>query len=87
MSIFKIKFYFEILPRLYISLVIQQLTSKFKILSEKNEKLTGLLSTLIFELNEINSNNIMDGRPRFPIKSFIHFMKKMEILKECHCLY
>ena len=65
MSIFKIKFYFEIPPQLYISLVIQQLTSKFKILSEKNEKLTGLLSTLIFELNEINSNNIMDGRPCF----------------------
>ena len=53
------KFYFYIFPRLYISIFIEQLTNK--------EKYTGLLSTLIFELNQMNSDKIMDGRVGFVV--------------------
>ena len=51
---------------LYISIIIEQLTIKFKLLSEKKkEKCEGLLSTLIFELNQMNSDKIMDIRVVF----------------------
>ena len=33
----------------------------------------GLLSILIFELNQMNSDKIMDGRVGFAVKLFIHF--------------
>ena len=64
---------------------------KFKFLSEKREKCTGLLSTLIFELKQMTSSKIMDGRVDFKqrhLKILLKYPdKKMGILKECHCLY
>ena len=38
MSIFKIKFYFYLLPRLYISIIIEQLTNKFQVFVTKKKK-------------------------------------------------
>ena len=55
------KLYFYILPRLYISIIIEQLANKVQVFVRKKEKRTGLLSTLIFELNQMNSNKIIDG--------------------------
>ena len=49
MSIFKMKFYFNILPRLYISIIIKQLTNTAQVFVRKKGKCTGLLSTLILE--------------------------------------
>ena len=60
MSIFTRKFYFSILPRLYIPIIIEQFTNKV-LKNRKEEKSTGLLSTLIFELNEMKSDKIMVG--------------------------
>ena len=42
------KFYFYVLPRPYISSIIEQLTKNFKLLSEKKKKCTDLLSTVKF---------------------------------------
>ena len=75
MSIFKMKFYFYILPRLYISFIIEQLTNKVRVFVRKKEKCTVLPSSLIFDLNQMNSDKIMDGRVCFAVKLFIHFMK------------
>ena len=86
MSIFKMKFYFKIHPRLYpfkalagnhyISSILNNWPIKFKFLSEENkEKCRDLLSILIFELNQKNSVKIMDGRDDFEVKLFIYFMK------------
>ena len=61
------KLYFNIFPRLYIPIIIEQLTNKFTFLSEKKEKCTGLLSTLIFQLNQMNADKIMDGRVGFAV--------------------
>ena len=47
-------------------------------MSEK--KCTGLLTILIFELNQMNSEKIMDGKVNFEVKLFIHF-KNLFILK------
>ena len=33
------------------------------------------MSTLIFDLNQMNSDKIMDGRVGFEVKLFIHFMQ------------
>ena len=35
------------------------------------------MSTLIFDLNQMNSDKIMDGRVGFEVKLFIHFMKNI----------
>ena len=59
------KFYFYILPRLYISIIIEQLTNKVHVFVRK--KCTGLLTTLIFEVNQMNSDKIMDGRAGFAV--------------------
>ena len=75
MSIFKMKLYFYILPRLYISIIIEQLANKVQVFVRKKEKRIGLLSTLIFELNQMNSNKIIDGGVGFAAQLFIHFMK------------
>ena len=54
MSIFKMKFYFYVLPRLYISNIIEQLTKKFQAFVRKKEKMHNrkivnrLLSTVKF---------------------------------------
>ena len=61
MSIFKMKFYFYILPRLYISFIIEQLTDKVRVFVRKKENCTVLPSSLIFDLNQMNSDKIMDG--------------------------
>ena len=50
-------------------------TLKIKFFSEKKEKYPGLLSALIFELFQMNSDKIMDRRVGFRVKLFIHFMK------------
>ena len=55
---------------------MEQLTSKVQAFVIKKEKLTGLLSTLIFdELNQMTSGKTMDGRVGFEVKLVIHFMK------------
>ena len=57
-------FYFYILPGLYISIIIEQLTNKVQVFVRKY---SGLLSTIIFELNQMNSDKIMDGRVGFVV--------------------
>ena len=52
MSIFKMKFEFCVFPKLYIFIIIEQLTNNVHIFVRK-KKCAGLLSTLIFELNVI----------------------------------
>ena len=93
------KFYFRILPSLYIYIIIEQLTNElhvFFFFSEKRENCTGLLSTLMKlvkpkKFNQMNSGKIMDGSVGFAVKLLIHFIKyldkKMENLKECNCSY
>ena len=75
MSILKMKFCFKILPKLYISIIIEQLTNKVQVFLRKKEKYTGLLSTLICELNQMNSDKIMDGKVGFKVKLFTHITK------------
>ena len=63
MNIFKMKFYCYILSRLYISIIIEQLTNNVLVFVRKKEKCTGLLSDLLkVELNQMNSDKIVDGR-------------------------
>ena len=61
------KFYFHIVTRLYIFILIEQLPIKLKFLSEKKEKFTDLQSILIFELNQMNSDKVIDGRAGFAV--------------------
>ena len=49
------------------------MTKKVQVFVRK-KKCTGM-STLIFDLNQMNSDKIMDGRIGFEVKLFIHFMK------------
>ena len=80
MTIFKIKLYFYVLPRVYISIIIEQLTSKVQVFAtKKKDKSPGLLSTLTFELNQVNSSKIMDGRVGFEVQLFIHFYENILI--------
>ena len=52
----------------YISIIIEQLTNKFQVFFRKKRgRCTGLHSTLIFELNQMNSVKIMDGSVSFAI--------------------
>ena len=55
MSIFKIKFYFCILRRFYVSIIVEKLTNKVQFFVTKKENCTVLLPTLIFELNQMSS--------------------------------
>ena len=58
------KFYFSILPR--FSIIIEQLTNKVQaFVRKKTPKCTGLMSILIFELNQMNSDKITDGIGHF----------------------
>ena len=61
------KFYLNILPRLYISIIIKQMTNTAHVFVRKKGKCTGLLSTLILESNKMNSDMIMDGRVGFAV--------------------
>ena len=72
-----------------IFIIIEQLTNEVQVFVRK-EKCMGLLSTLIFELNQMNSDKIVDGRIGFEVKLSIlwkYLDKKIEILKECHCYF
>ena len=55
MSIFKMKFYFCILPRLYISTIIEQLTNKVQVFVRK-KRLTVNLNIWV-KLNELRQNH------------------------------
>ena len=57
----KMKFYFYIVPRLYICNVIEKLTNKVQVFVRKKTKMHRLTFN-IFELNEMNAGKIMDGR-------------------------
>ena len=67
MSNFKIKCYFYILPRLFISNITEPLTNKVQVFVRRKEKCTDLLSILTFELNQMNSGNIMNGKVGFKV--------------------
>ena len=82
MSIFKIKFYFYLLPRLYISIIIEQIiilqqiiTNYNQVFVTKKRKMHKLMSILLLELNQMSSDKIMDGRVVFTVNLFIHFIK------------
>ena len=68
MIILKMIFYFYILSRLYISIIILNHWSiKFNLLLEKKKNTQTYYTTLIFELNQMNSEKIMDGRVGFVV--------------------
>ena len=58
-----------------MSITFEQLTNKVRAIFIKKEKRTGLLLTVIFELNQMISDKITDGRVDFEVKLFINFMK------------
>ena len=61
------KFYFSVLPRLYISIIIEPLTNKVQVFVIEKEKCTGLVSILTIELNQMKSDKIMDGAVGFEV--------------------
>ena len=67
MSILKMKFYFYIFPKLNISIIIEQMTNKVHVFVRKKRKNYSLMSTLMFELNQMNSGKIMDERVGFAV--------------------
>ena len=67
MSIFKIEFYFYILPRLYISIIFEQLTNKDQVFVRKKSKMHKLTANLNISVNQMNSDNIMDGTVGFAV--------------------
>ena len=60
------KLYFYNLLRLYISIIIEQLNNKVQVFIRKKKR-AGLLAILTFELNQMNSENIMEGRVGFVV--------------------
>ena len=58
-----------------MSITFEQLTNKVRAIFIKKEKRTGLLLTVIFELNQMTSDKIIVERVDFEVKLFIDFMK------------
>ena len=80
---------FKRFQRFIFPLSLNNWPIKVKFLAEKKEKCTGLLPTLISELNQMTSDKIMDGRFGFEVKLSVlwkYLDKKMEILKRMSLL-
>ena len=79
MSIFKMKFFFNPSKALYFHYrwIFDQYISNLLFYS----------SILIFELNQMNSDKISVLQYSYLSILWKYLDKKMEIFKECHCLY